>query len=136
MLHSSIRDFVRMAARGPADCTIDVSQLVSLYHALADGLRATGMSTGQIVDAVNAKLLGVCAECATWTGGQGIGMIAATDTIGGMAFIGPTGGAERFARGMCRNSTCSARRILIFWRPDEDDAACERLARMGIEIDR
>lgn len=131
---SKFHDFGQKAVIGPADCRINITQFTNLYQALVQALQKCGISNRDIVDLVSTRLLGVCPECYTWSGGQGLAMIASFGQNRGMILGGATGGAERLTQGLCRNTNCSCRDILIFWKPDEDQVVITRLAKMGIEI--
>ena len=126
--------FAKQAVDGPAECRIPITEFANQYEMLTTVLREKGLSNHKIVELVNAKLLGVCPECHTWSGGQGLAMLATLSEGKGVMFRGASGGADRFLNGVCRNPKCSCKDVLIFWRPDEDRSTIERLRQMGIAI--
>lgn len=126
--------FAARAVDHPADCKIAITEWRTLYETLTETLKSRGLSSSQIVSLVNDRLIAVCPDCHTWSGGQGLAMLATLGRAGGMIFGGATGGGERLAQGVCRNANCSCKDFLVFWKPDEDRDTIAILGRMGIEI--
>jgi hypothetical protein len=134
MLSKNIQRFLAEAVDGPSTCIIPIWQFNYLYFALTARLKKKGLTNSKIVDLVDEKLLGVCPDCATPSGGQGLSLKATYDRFGGVMLTGNTGGMEHLMEGTCRNQDCHSKTIIIFWRPDEDLGAVKRLAEMGIHV--
>lgn len=59
----SIEQLIERALQGPADGQVEIFRIPELYEKLTQGLKKKGLSTSEIVDLVNVKLLGVCPKC-------------------------------------------------------------------------
>lgn len=131
-----IDKFVRDALKGPAKCRISIAEIPELDSELIEALKSKATPPSDVVTLVNSLLLGVCPDCATWTGGQGLSLIGTLGEAKASIVImtGATGGGERLINGRCRNYSCSCTDILVFWRPDDDPDAVRQLAQMGIKI--
>lgn len=129
---SDFTSFAILAASGPAGCEIAIAEWDALYKLLASKLVASGMTTRQAVDLVDERLIGVCPRCHIVSPGQGLQMISLMRHNN--VAVGAPADAYRFLQGHCRTDSCPSKRILIFWKPDEDPGAIARLGRMGIAI--
>jgi hypothetical protein len=127
--------FVKRAISSPADCKIAITEWRIFYDTLVEKLKERGMNTSQILNLVHNKLIGVCPDCHMDMSGQWLNQVAAFATVGRVILTGVSGMTHRFLKeGVCPNANCSCKEILVFWKPDEDRDAIERLAKMGIKI--
>ena|SRR5260370_27441147 len=126
--------FVKKATQGSADCEIGISEWLTLWDAFATALVKSEMAKGndKVVQLINKRLIGVCPKCHILFPGQGLAMLAVMRDC--KVFIGAPPDAYRVFNGRCRNESCSCRRMLIFWKHDEDRGTMSRLAGMGIMV--
>jgi hypothetical protein len=151
-----IQKFAEKAVLHPADCQIEILEIVGLCdvfirsfvekaHFFAQ-LHSKGLALPDFpkykADATRAlekKSLGVCPKCHTVTNGEQLVQVykiaeEMRTEVGMFSIVALSGGAERFLQGKCRNSNCDCKEILVFWRPQEDKKATDRLAKMGIKL--
>lgn len=126
--------FAKKATQGSADCEIGISEWLTLFDVFATALVKSEMANGndKVVQLINERLIGVCPKCHILFPGQGLAMLAVMRDC--KVFTGAPPDAYRVLDGRCRDESCSCRKMLIFWKPDEDRDAISRLAGMGIMV--
>ncbi len=124
--------FAENAKHGPADCVIVISEWLVLYETLGKVLMNSGMTAQVIVGLVNKRLIGVCPKCRTLYPGEGLATLSMMHD--GLKIINAPPDAYRVLEGHCRNDSCTCKKMMIFWKPDEDRNAISRLAGLGINV--
>jgi hypothetical protein len=122
--------------QGSANSRVLIAKVPEVFDNLSNMLKSKGLFGAQITDLLRYSLMAVCPECHMASTAAGLQIIWVNRNVDGNVILtGDSGGAERWLDGICRNSSCSSKYIILFWCPDKDKKSIAYLTQAGVSVD-